>query len=499
MMLQHPAISLALFALAQIGPIEVSHKRQLFLDDYLIASMSNVKREIHPAEKHPANPLLWPEKPWEGKTAVVYGSVIRDGGKYRMWYQSEPGVSYAESDDGIRWTRPGLDVVPIDGTKTNIVLLREAKPGQPGVANFYEVFGVHKDPCDPDPARRYKMGFLSLQRGYKGPREDPYHRGQRRGLGVAGSPDGIRWTLIDNWATESICDGATHWTFDPARCKYVLYGRTKFISPEVAKAWANDPWVKKHFWGRSVARVESADFLKWDFADPANAPVVMTVDTKDAPGTEVYSMLVFPYEDVYIGLVQAFYSRPESSLLDIQLAVSRDGVRFARVCDSLGNRVPFIPCGGIGSWDRFNNSLANNPPLLVGDELRFYYGGRTYRHSPYDGNDRGEPAGGIGLAAVKRDRFVSLAASFDGGLVITRPLKLMGRSLHLNAKSDFGRIAVQVIAGNGRVVAESKPIRTDATDVRVEWDKAEPNLANDPISLRITLSNARLFSLWCEG
>jgi len=43
------------------------------------------------------------------------------------------------------------------------------------------------------------MGFLSLDRSYSGPNEDPFHGGQRRGLGVAASPAGIRWSLLDNW------------------------------------------------------------------------------------------------------------------------------------------------------------------------------------------------------------------------------------------------------------------------------------------------------------
>ena len=33
---------------------------------------------------------------------------------------------------------------------------------------------------------------------------------------MAHSADGIRWALADSWSTEAICDGATHWMFDPA-------------------------------------------------------------------------------------------------------------------------------------------------------------------------------------------------------------------------------------------------------------------------------------------
>ena len=94
------------------------------------------------------------------------------------------------------------------------------------------MFGVLKDKRDPDPARRYKMGVLSIDREYEGPVEDPFHPGQRRGLGVAASPDGIHWSLLDDWSTDSICDGATHFFFDGRKGIYRLYGRTKRRSPE---------------------------------------------------------------------------------------------------------------------------------------------------------------------------------------------------------------------------------------------------------------------------
>jgi len=135
--------------------------------------------------------------------------------------------------------------------------------------------------------------------------------------------------------------------------------------------------------GRAVARVESADFVRWNFTEPLTAPVVMTAELEDEPGTEIYSVSVFPYESATIGLVQVFHARPDACTLDVQLAVSRDGMHFTRVAD----RSPILPVGPIGSWDRFNQSLANNPPIAVGDELRLYYGGRTYRHSPYQGKD----------------------------------------------------------------------------------------------------------------
>jgi hypothetical protein len=127
--------------------------------------------------------------------------------------------------------------------------------------------------------------------------------------------------------------------------------------------------------------------------------------------------------------------------------------------------------------------------------LRFYYGGRTYRHAPYEGKDTGPRAGCIGLATIQRDRFVSLDASFDGGEIITRPLKLKGKNLHLNANSDFGEINVEALDLAGKSIAKAKPIRRDSLDSPVEWEGGE---VRGDVVLRFTLKNACLYALWCD-
>ena len=75
-------------------------------------------------------------------------------------------------------------------------------------------------------------------------------------------------------------------------------------------------------------------------------------------------MLVFPNESIYIGLVQTFHARPDDPALYVQFAVSRDGVNFTRVEDRtpgetfVKSRSPFITNELVGSWNRFNQSLA---------------------------------------------------------------------------------------------------------------------------------------------
>ena len=72
-------------------PAKIDGSRQLFVDDYLIAETDkNITREIHHPKKHPANPVLIGDKPWEaGK--VTFQIVRRDAktGRFRMWYTTQ--------------------------------------------------------------------------------------------------------------------------------------------------------------------------------------------------------------------------------------------------------------------------------------------------------------------------------------------------------------------------------------------------------------------------
>jgi len=158
-------------------PIEVGAQKQLFLDDHLVASATNISRRIHPAQKSKSNPVIRQTEPWEDPFNILYGSVIRDGGKYKAWYKSGPGVSYAVSDDGLNWIKPQLDLAPINGAKTNILFRKISElKGSDALPYYHELFGVHKDEREADPSRRYKMGFLSIDWEYKGPREGRRNR-----------------------------------------------------------------------------------------------------------------------------------------------------------------------------------------------------------------------------------------------------------------------------------------------------------------------------------
>ena len=496
-------------------PLTLDHTRQLFLDDHVIQWTDKAERRVMAATKHPRNPLVEPTEAWEPAGYIVYGSVLYDRSDrlYKMWAfgtdaqpersphgcpSSRQGVFYFVSDDGLTWNRPGLDVVLVDGRRTNIVVPGPESGHSAVLPHWYELYGVSKDERDEDPRRRFKMGYNYIHRDYEGPDPAPFHPGQRRGLGVAFSPDGVHWTPHGDLVTRATQDGPTFWHFDECAGRWMLYGRTRYVDPAVRARWGRDAFFQRNHWGRAVNRAESTDFLRWE---PDEGERVLHSDVLDGPQHEIYGMSVFAYEGLYIGLVQVFLNYRDRDHLEIQLAVSRDGRRFERLSD----RSPFIPVGDVGSWDRFNNSIANNPPLRVDDELWFYYAGRSYLHPGAGQNmaDNGLRCGvralaGVGLATIRRDRMVALQASFDAGVVRTRPLTTAARRLCVNAAVRFGRLNITARTPAGEAIEglETDLLRKDGTDmVALEGLDA---LQGRPFVLEFTLHNGRLFAFWAE-
>ena len=115
---------------------DIGHARQLFVDDDLVARVRNVKRTQHIPRKHPANPLIQRDRPWE---VVPYFrintfNVVRDpdDGWFKCWYEDYYdyfGINkanvlqgnrlyFARSRDGISWEKPALGKYATNGTAT---------------------------------------------------------------------------------------------------------------------------------------------------------------------------------------------------------------------------------------------------------------------------------------------------------------------------------------------------------------------------------------------
>ena len=141
---------------------DIGSRRQLLLDDYVIASTRNLKRTFHRARKH-GEPVMVPEHPWEGvgtapwPSVLMFGDVIWDDDEqqYRMWYTTctkdmeggQHDTLYATSEDGIRWHKPlDLNIVEYEGSGANNLLVKHA--------SAQTVLRVDEEI---DPAKRYRL------------------------------------------------------------------------------------------------------------------------------------------------------------------------------------------------------------------------------------------------------------------------------------------------------------------------------------------------------
>lgn len=472
---------------AQEDTVSIDHHRQLFIDDYIIDTTENINRRLIPLSKNTNNPLVVADQPWEARMAVPQGSVIYDEEDdiYKMWYTTDiqpkaKGLAYATSKDGLNWDKPELDIVTRNGKKTNLVI-PAFKMGY-----MYQPYCVVKDLRASDPAQRYKLAFLSIQRDLPRDESSP-HPGTRRGLGIAFSPDGLNWTKVRDFASDDIID-ISHILRGPKKDDpFVIYGRTLHVQPEIRETWGHHPWFDEHYNGRSVIRSTSQDFLEWTPSD-----FILGPDLNDPVSTMMYSMNVIPYQGIYLGFAQRYISKPGIGTIDIQLAISRDGIHFERPF-----RDPIIPLGEVGSWDRFMIHPMSGPPIEADDQLHFYYGGRNYRHRPTSIADEGTPRGSIGRASAMIDRFVSVEASYDGGTLITKPFTYTGSQLYVNANTAFGELSIQILDASGRTIEdfESKLTGKDGTEIPVHFNKKRLNMLQaKPIRLKFSLRNVQLYS-----
>ncbi len=131
-------------------------------------------------------PLLPPDPETDGSRVQV-GTVLRDGGVFRMWYLCAPRafagakrgkyrIAYAESDDGLAWRRPALGLVKQGPANNNYIDLNVA--------------AVFVDPAAPA-GWRYRGTVYSPNP--VGEHDDP--QGLVSSFYTAHSADGLHWEL----------------------------------------------------------------------------------------------------------------------------------------------------------------------------------------------------------------------------------------------------------------------------------------------------------------
>ena len=462
----------------------------LFPDTSAIASMEGIELRQGEICKH-KEPVLSPEYPWEGTHTYVYGSVLKRGRGYRMWYQSyDDGggffVNYARSGDGLQWGKPlirnfnfqdpGLYPTVAVGEKIQDFCSRDAQKMRckTNIVSTYHIPSVIYDAKDRE--RRFKLfGFTDA------------------GYCAAFSRDGFHFKEYE---------------------KNPVIPLMKFPNPATGKTWFSDvsPVMKDEKRDRFVAFVktysidksgrtrrcvgfsESRDFISW--SEPETVWTPDAGEDKLAVGkgfqwADFYGLCGFNYGELYLGLLWVFYIDHEikqgthDGKLESYLVVSPDGKQWKRISDT-----PFIPYDE-SQWDSCIITTANSP-VFERDKILLYYGGANFRHgtgSKETPIDHSFHRVHIGLASVRKDGFVY--AYSNNGSLTTRLLKGERGRLTLNLDAAKGYALVDVIK-NGKSMKSFKVAGVDSINHTIR------NKVEGDFSLRFFLSNAKLYSFEVE-
>ena len=464
-------------------PVRIDSSHQLFLDDYLIARRNGVGRTFHQPRKHPDNPILRPVEPWENKSIIPF-CVLHEEGLFRLWYGShKSNVLYAESDDGTTWRRPRLGIAGHAGLQdTNIVI-------DGGFAA-----GIMRGGQSADDTRPYQAII------WQGPPQMP-----TAAFYLHDSADGIHWSLRDGQPAMR-CDGnpelfgtmgvgdTSHVSWDPVLRRYICDAKVNVHLPRPAMEGLGFVIEANENRIRTRALMESPDLRHW-----SRPRMTFFPDDRDERDAQMYGHIGSPYESMWVGMLRVLHvERTGWKQTEIEVTYSRDGLHWSRPSD----RRQFIPLGPDDGWEPDYSMPVSSAPLLIDDELWFYYGGS--RSAPRDRKDYW--ASCIGLAKLRRDGYASLDAGEEPGTVVTRPLSFEGRSLFVNADTAAGgSIAAEVLHAdhervNGFSAAECNCVVTDGVRSRITWAARSelPEAIEVPLRIRFTLQRASLYAFWIE-
>jgi hypothetical protein len=284
---------------------------------------------------------------------------------------------------------------------------------------------------------------------------------------------------------------------------------------------------------RRVMRIETDDLLaSWPYdrkVDPGHhryllsnkhVPTVLQNDVNDYPWSDIYynSATIYPHaQDVYLMFTAQFSHfkasyhnqikpRPggpvweDFGLIEIQLAVSRDGIHWDRP-----ERIPYVALGRPDEWDRW---LLTSSPGMVrkGNDLLQYYTSTGHTHDanvirPEEYAKATPQIGGTGILKQRLDGFVSADAGPEGGTLATPPLVFRGKRLRLNLDTGaMGLAHVEIRDAQGRAIPgfelkECEEITGNFADYYVQWKGGHDvsRLAGRPVTLFFKMKRAKLF------
>jgi hypothetical protein len=377
-------------------------------DDYSIPWKNNLKFTMQKPVKYPDNPVLrnGPSGSVDDIGAILYGTVIQEENKLRMWYLAWPQpdsripgdaeflktyrpIGYAESEDGIHWTKPNLNLVTFRGNKNNNLVLVEPESAE--YSKTSDFISILMDEDDPDPNRRYKMAYIT---------EDSKRLNASTATAV--SPDGFRWKLVN----EDMISGGHFENTSLIKFQGMFYAAGQNLEGWGGNLPDGSPA------GRTMTVFFSPDFRTWSKerafsfyrSDYQPAPIVKGQEVHMGAGLwNRGNVILGVYGRWYGDTVTGKPVRLGGLKMDLGFLVSNDAIHYR---EPVRNFI-FLERGSVPDWDS-ESLLQGNALANVGDKTLIWYShwytSLTYPLPHLPEQVQRKPQA-IGLASLPRDRF----------------------------------------------------------------------------------------------
>ena len=434
----------------------------------------------------------------DSMAAHFYGTVLHDAGTFRMYYyavsyrKGAPGdlwqgpVCYAESDDGLNWTKPNLGQVEINGSSQNNALKLSDEATQ--------CAAVIIDDQETDPNKRYKMVYMSFSHTWT--------------FRTATSPDGVTWEVQEKRPSDKFLEMGSFLRFGD---QWIVHGQSGGADAEGTPE------------GRQGYASTSPDFVNWEtnYVDSFRVPEPEDVAKRGLIGDYPQVHLgvgATSFGNVAVGLWGIWHNPSEEArrktgwygagliTCDLGLLVSNDGVTYREPVKGAvfvsEKDSPATPLTGVED----PTILCQANGILNVDDQTLIYHGRWRNATVTKDNYYAE----IGLATLPRDRWgtLQLASDIEHGSTLSAPITLPegGCTLSLNAEGaglmlveladETGTLLPGFSGEHAAMIAGGKGLEHGT-----RWHNDLASLAGKTVRVKIGLNgeNAKLYAVYLDA
>ena len=454
-------------SLLEAEPIHLRPGSHLFVDDYLISYSEGLRRTTHSPRKL-GQSIIPSAEPWH-EMPLPYLKVIyySASAQFRMWYNirnNKKGIpstayAYAESEDGIKWRRPNLGMVEVQGTRDNNMFK--------AVERAFGLGFIDEGPAYLSPLRRFKMAYYRLT--------------QPMGMHVAFSPDGLVFTEYSHNPVLTDVSDIVDAAWDPLKDEYLVCFKVWSIPSDGYEG--STPNAREGM-RRLVVQSTSEDFIRW------TPPYRIIVADPEEPGIwEFYGMVPQIRGQLYLGFLRVLRDDLDADLEEeargigwTELVTSRDGLFWMR------HREPFLDRSTEAGT--FDHAMAWVGDVVTdGERELVYYGGYS------EGHKVGKRQ--ISVAFLRKNGFVSRDVGSTPGLLRTAVVILEGDKMVVNARVE-GELAMRIVGPSGKAVSgfdwsDFSTIRGDSVNHAANWRGDLSELRQNPVRLEFRLREAQLY------